>query len=325
MSGWSAWIALSFLGCVAGTWLARRYALGRNLLDQPGQRRNHEVATPRGGGVAIVAVLLAASAWMAMAWPGQRLQLAGFASGLALVAGIGWWDDHRPLSPWLRLAVHVVAGSFLAGFVFMQSGSWLGALVAWGLIVSMTNIWNFMDGINGLAASQAVLCMIPLAAILAGPWQWVCVAAMAAILGFLPFNFPRARIFLGDVGSGALGFVLAWLLVAAFAAAESPWPLLMPFAAFLVDAGLTLLSRVLNGERWWTPHSQHLYQQLLHCAYGHAGVTSAYGIFTIIAVGLCWFSMPSAWSGVWAITWFVFTSLVWWVMRNGCAKHMRQQ
>lgn len=324
MPEWAAWIALPLLAAAAGTWLARRYALRRNLLDQPGLRRNHQVATPRGGGVAIVAVLLAACAWLAVAWPEQRLPLAGFATGLALVAGIGWWDDHRPLSPWLRLAVHMLAGAFLAAVVLMQGGSWLAAVLAWGLAVSMTNIWNFMDGINGLAASQAALCLLPLAIVLGGPWQLLCLAAMSAIVGFLPFNFPRARIFLGDVGSGALGFALAWMLAEGFIASASPWPLLMPFAAFFVDAGLTLLSRLLKGEQWWKPHSQHVYQRLLQCGHGHPGVTSWYGAFTIAAVGLCWLSMHATGNRGWVVAWFIFTSVAWWVVRNGCAKHIGQ-
>src|SRR5687768_14092488 len=105
----TVWLALfSAIGAI-GTWLARTYAVQRNLVDHPGERRSHSAATPRGGGIAVVAALLVATLALAMRDPLRAMQLVGFALGLTLVAGIGWWDDHRPLPAWLRLGVHAIA------------------------------------------------------------------------------------------------------------------------------------------------------------------------------------------------------------------------
>lgn len=138
----------------------------------------------------------------------------GFLPGLLIVAGIGWWDDHKPLSPWLRLVVQGVAALALAAGAGWESGQWLPALLAFGAAMVLVNVWNFMDGINGLASGQAALAALGYAALLTGEWHWLALALLAGCVGFLPFNFPRARIFLGDVGSGALGYVLAALLAA---------------------------------------------------------------------------------------------------------------
>lgn len=284
----AAWLGLHFAIGALGTWIARRYALRARLIDQPGERRSHAVATPRGGGIAIVvAMLVAAGAWIASV-PQQAALPASFALGLAMVAGIGAVDDHRPLSPWLRLAVHALAALALAGGFYVVYGNpWLAA-AAFALAVGLTNAWNFMDGIDGLAASQAALLAGGAALFLHGPAQALALATCAACCGFLPFNFPRARIFLGDVGSGALGYAAAALCVAVAAAGSPGWPLgLLPLSAFLVDAALTLVRRMLGGERWWTPHVTHAYQIRARRG-GHVPVTLLYGLWTAIAVTLWW-------------------------------------
>ncbi|MGO4260593.1 lipopolysaccharide biosynthesis protein [Lysobacter sp. TAB13] len=284
-----SWIAIFAALGAAGTWLARAYALSRNMVDEPGERRSHAVATPRGGGIAIVAALLVAAIALSLRFPSYAPKALAFGLGLSLVAAIGWVDDHRPLSPWLRLGVHALAAALLA-FVLWHGGSpnWL-VLAAFVLAVGLTNVWNFMDGINGLAASQTVLVALAVAWMGGGEvWRWLALALLAASLGFLPFNFPRARIFMGDVGSGAIGFAVAGLIVLGADAAR-PWRgmtlalLLIPLAAFMVDSSLTLLRRVGRGERWWTPHTQHAYQVWAR-RIGHARVTFAYAVFTGLAV-----------------------------------------
>ncbi|WP_236493201.1 MraY family glycosyltransferase [Xanthomonas massiliensis] len=280
-----AWIALAGIASAAGTWLARRYALARQLLDEPGERRSHQVPTPRGGGAAIVAVMLAVAAGLLVRASGAEAALLGsFVLALALVAGIGAWDDHRPLSPWLRLAVHGLAGALLGGALWWAGApAWLavaGALLVPGLV----NVWNFMDGINGLAASQALLCAGLFASGLAGDWRLLAWVAAAACLGFLPFNFPRARIFLGDVGSGALGLVLAWLLAVLVLQRPGAWPSALALLPFLADAGFTLVRRMLRGEKWWQPHATHLYQRLARRHGSHVPVTLAYaGVTAVLA------------------------------------------
>ena len=117
------WLVLHFCIGVAGTWLARRYALKQALIDEPGERRSHSVATPRGGGIAIVISLLVAALALGIRQPPIAPLMLAFGTGLLLVAGIGWFDDHRPLSPWVRLAVHIFAAglfAFAVGDVFQS-------------------------------------------------------------------------------------------------------------------------------------------------------------------------------------------------------------
>lgn len=284
MPAWPIWLLLHAALAAGLTAWARRYALRRKLLDQPGERRSHAAATPRGGGIAIVAALLLASLWLGWSHPDQRAGFAGFASGLALVAGIGWLDDHRPLSPWVRLLVHVVAAGLLAAGLWRAGGAPWVVAAGFLLAVGLTNVWNFMDGIDGLAASQAGIVSAWLWLFLPSPWNWMALALMAASLGFLPFNFPKARIFLGDVGSGALGFALAALLAVGLGqgAPVSALSLALPLTAFLVDAAFTLAWRMLNRQRWWTPHVEHAYQRWAR-RWGHVRVTSGYALVTLVA------------------------------------------
>lgn len=288
---WTAlWMASCFGVALAATLMARRYALRRALIDAPGERRSHHAPTPRGGGIAIAIVVLAAMAVLAVRDPGQRGVLVAGGAGLLLVAGIGWIDDHRSLSARLRLAVHGLAAALLAVAVYLRGGDLASALAAWALAVVLVNVWNFMDGIDGIATTQAAVVALAYAWMAPdGSTRWLALAAAAACCGFLPCNFPRARIFLGDVGSGALGFILA-LLVAMLAgqgrASLPGWALLLPASAFLVDASLTLAARIIRGERWWTAHVGHAYQAWARMAGGHRGVTIAYAGWAMASTGI---------------------------------------
>lgn len=318
--GLGAWVAILFLLALAGTWAVRRYALARNLLDHPAERRSHRVATPRGGGLSIVAAMLVALLLLAWMNPGDRGLLLAAAGGLALVAGAGWIDDHRPLSAGLRLAIHLASAVLVSGAVLLSGhGAW-SAVVALLAVPVLVNVWNFMDGIDGLAASQAAIAAAAYAlsgadaATTALAW-----ALVAACCGFLPFNFPKARIFLGDVGSGALGYLLAFLLVwvsirNARGVTESELPLmLLPLAAFLVDASLTLSRRILLGEQWWKPHVQHAYQQLACRLGAHWPVTMAYAVWSVLAGGLLLVAtvQPFVIKLTIVASWLLASSLVW--------------
>ncbi|WP_425603243.1 lipopolysaccharide biosynthesis protein [Luteimonas endophytica] len=288
-----AWSCAQVALAAAGTCLARRYALRRRLLDHPGERRSHRVATPRGGGVAIVACLLVTALALSWWYPGERMLLLAGGAGLLLVAAVGWIDDHRALSAGLRLAMHAVAGLLLGAAVLHAGHGPL--LAASGVLATLVlvNVWNFMDGIDGLAASQGAIAAIGYGVLAsAGPEGGAAVVLAfslgAACLGFLPFNFPRAAIFLGDVGSGALGLALAWLLVLLAPRLEqgpAHWALLLlPLSAFLVDAALTLGTRMLRREAWWRPHVQHAYQCWARRIGRHPPVTLAYAAWSGAAV-----------------------------------------
>lgn len=310
-----SWMLLHFAMAVAGTWLAIRYAVKRKLLDQPGERRSHVMATPRGGGIAIVAAVLLGIAWLAAIHPEHAWPLASCALGLILVAGIGWVDDHAALPAWPRLLVQAVAASMVAWAIHQATAVMLDAVFAFALVMVMVNVWNFMDGIDGLAASQAAIAAAGLALVLgAGPWAWLGAGLFAATAGFLPFNFPKARVFLGDVGSGALGYLLALLILAAYIGHRDQWAfLLLPVSVFLIDAGFTLAMRMLHRERWWEPHVQHAYQSWSRRVGSHVPVTMAYAVSSLFAVTLmvfavrwplpllqwvCW-----AWYGVLVLAW----------------------
>ena len=327
----TVWLALFFAIGVIGTWLARAYAVQRNLLDQPGERRSHGVATPRGGGISIVLVLLIAALALALRDPARALLWAGFALALLLVAGIGWWDDHRPLPAWLRLGVHAIAAFVLAMLVLAAYGDAGLALGAFVLAVVLTNVWNFMDGINGLATSQAVLVAAGYACALSGSaWAWLGWALMAACLGFLPFNFPRARIFLGDVGRGSLGFAIAALAIAVVGEGALDWRLaLVPPSAFIVDAGLTLARRILRGERWWTAHAQHAYQVWARDGGSHVPVTLAYAAWTGLGLLLV-AGMPvapgSSLTLPAVLAWYMSGAFFWWCLqRRGAGNRQDDQ
>lgn len=286
MLSWSSGLAVFFSIGVAGTWLARRYAMRHQLLDHPGERRSHDTITPRGGGIAIVAALLVAIASLGLLDPNRAALFSAIGLGLVLVAGVGWADDHRPLSPWWRLGAHAAASLLLAWGVWHDGGGVAMAACAFALAMILVNVWNFMDGIDGLAASQALLVAVGYALLSRdGTVTWLAMALAAACAGFLPFNLPRARIFLGDVGSGSLGYALT---VLAILLARADWArapaLLLPLSAFLIDASLTLVTRIARRERWWLPHTQHAYQRWAQRTRRHAPVTLAYAGWTMVGI-----------------------------------------
>ena len=322
------WCALFAAIAAAGTWAARVYALRRRLLDQPGERRSHATATPRGGGIAISIAMLVAIIAMTVRQPGEVVLLVCAGFGLLLVAGIGWLDDHRPLSPWSRLAVHVVASGWLMTGFYLSGRSPEVSIAVFMLSLSLVNIWNFMDGIDGLASTQAIL------AASAFSWlSWLAGAAVAvhlglafiaAVFGFLPFNFPKARIFLGDVGSGTLGFMLALLAGCALDGLRPvAWPLLLlPLGAFLLDAGLTLTTRMLRGERWWTAHVEHAYQRWARRTGSHVRVTMCYAVWTLSGcTAMVWLSGGDG-SGIVmsAVLWVVSGCALWLWLRGQAAR-----
>ncbi|MEE4297826.1 MAG: glycosyltransferase family 4 protein [Pseudomonadales bacterium] len=291
-------LLIACAGAVAvlvGTGLVRRYALARDLLDHPNARAAHEIPTPRGGGLAMVLVIvlgLLAGAALGLAPRSLALAVAG---GGGMVAAIGFLDDHGDVAARWRLLVHVLA----CGLAIVLLGPVRdlelpgGALslgpfaTALSLLagVSLVNFYNFMDGIDGIAGSELVcfsaglLILVGAEGVLALP-AWLGVAAGAA---FLAWNWPPARIFMGDVGSGFLGFYLGTLLLAGVASgATSLWGPLLLLGVFVVDALVTLLVRAATGQRVSEAHSTHTFQHLAR-RFGHRAVTLA-----TCAVNLCW-------------------------------------
>lgn len=289
--GWSVlpWLfgCLGFLASLALAAAWRQHALRRQWLDQPGERRLHAAPTPRGGGIAVAAVLLAAT-------PGLGEGGALVAIGLLVTAGAGLIDDLRPLRALPKLGLQCVGALPLALAWPLAPdllGSVGGVVSAWLLALVLVNFWNFLDGSNGMAATQGLLVGAA-ALLMAGagsPEGWLGLAMVAGCLGFLPFNLPRARLFLGDVGSFALGYGVAAMLLMAMARDEGSalrW-LLLP-SVVLLDAGLTLVGRLWRRERFWLAHREHFYQRAILHGWTHGGACAAYAAWTAVAAAATW-------------------------------------
>lgn len=297
----------------------RRYALHTHMLDLPGQRRNHSQPTPRGGGVGVLSgallpipvLLLSGQAISGGLW------LGAYVSGAVLVALVGWLDDRRGLSAAIRLFVHMLAATLVVLAIqaqFQAEVSGLALLAMWVLLVALCNIWNFMDGINGIAGSQATLVAGALALLLypQQPWSATALALACASAAFLPFNLPRARIFLGDVGSATMGFMLAALMAVAIASGRLQWPMaLVLVSAFVIDGVLTLGWRVVRGKRWWQAHREHTYQWLVRSGLAHWQVTALYGVWTLAAIALLALAPRDKWAMPAALGWLFFGAACW--------------
>lgn len=276
----------------------RYVALARGLIDVPNARSSHIAPTPRGGGVAIVIAFLLAA--LSLAWLGQlpATYLFAFLGSGLLVGGIGWVDDHRHVSALWRLLVHFSAAAWglawlgglppLVAFGANLDLGWAGDALAAVYVVWLLNLYNFMDGIDGIAAVEAVtvclsgLLINRLATSPSEAWAAAPVLAAAAA-GFLPWNFPRARIFMGDAGSGFIGIAIALLsLAAARAAPELFWGWLILLGAFIVDATVTVIRRLLRGEAVYEAHRSHAYQHTTRKVGSHPPVTLAVGIINLM-------------------------------------------
>jgi Fuc2NAc and GlcNAc transferase len=232
---------MSFLLTGLATWYAGR----RGLIDLPGERHSHTVATPRGGGAGLTLTLLLFSLLAFSGDGGFWLHCA--LPGFAILSLLGWWDDHASLSAQFRFFIQLAVSLYLIA-CSVHSG-WLGGvlqLACAGLfLLWMTNLYNFMDGSNGMAGVQGVFAGMVLACLFeqAGDRQSALAAALlaACCLGFLPWNLGRARVFMGDTGSLALGFALGTLLIYGVASEAFGVPVaLMVMLVFLTDGTLTL-------------------------------------------------------------------------------------
>jgi Fuc2NAc and GlcNAc transferase len=281
------------------TGLVRRLAISRGLLDLPNFRSSHSTPTPRGGGLAIVSATVVAVVVLACIGRISHGLSVAVVGGGCLVAAIGFIDDRRPVPARIRLPVHIIAAVWAVIWVgppstllFGQHAihlGWSGPVLTILGIVWTLNLFNFMDGIDGIAASEAVFVSWAAAilVLLAGGSPSVAATALAfgsACGGFLLLNWPPAKIFMGDVGSGYLGYVISVLaLEASRGSPESLWTWLILGGVFFVDATLTLVRRLLRGERVYQAHRSHAYQWLARRWRSHKSVT-----MTVMATNLLW-------------------------------------
>lgn len=291
--------AAVFAATLAGTGALVAILNRRAILDRPNPRSSHQVPTPRGGGIAVMGALLPAWALIALLAPqsapeGAPLAVAAAPMPVFLVllcalalAAVSWLDDLKGLSPLERLLLQFAAVA--VGLSTLPGDASGEALVFQGLLppladraaaafawVWFLNLFNFMDGIDGITGVEAgsIGAGIFLLALVTGSgadWGLYGLATLAAAVGFLRWNWHPARIFLGDVGSVPLGFLLGWLLLGLAATGQWAAALILPLY-YLADATITLLRRLLRGERVWQAHAEHFYQHAVRKGLHHGSV-----------------------------------------------------
>lgn len=268
---------IAFLLSCFLTYLIRHYALQKSLLDIPNERSSHAIPTPRGGGLSVVIVFL--SSLFAL----KQFELIELANiklyslifSCLLVAGIGFWDDHQHIPARWRLAVHVIA--ILIVLLFLPelpslpffglsiNLSFLGLFFYTGALVWLLNLYNFMDGIDGIASLESISVSLSVALLLflQGDSQWgmVLIVLAVCVAGFMVWNWSPAKIFMGDACSGFLGLTLGILaLMTTLNGSINLWSWIILLAVFITDASFTLSRRFLNGEKWYEAHCCHAYQ-----------------------------------------------------------------
>lgn len=281
-----ALIPLTAVIAWCGAGLARRYAVRRRMLDAPGERRSHKGQVPRGGGIGVLAGLLFVVGLLGWRNALTFEEAAAIGGGLLIVGLTGWLDDHRPIPIPVRLSAHLLAAAWLlwwlGGLASLNVGFTVTlGLVGYGLsavgVVWLINLYNFMDGIDSFASVQGLFAGTVMGAWLALAGETGLAAlgfgVAAACAGFLPWNLPPAKLFLGDVGSTSLGFLFAAVALRGEQAGAMPLAVaVLILGLFVFDATFTLIARMARRARWYTPHREHAYQYMVRAGWGHARV-----------------------------------------------------
>lgn len=288
-------IAVSALAVFIGTRGLLPVLTRRAILDLPNERSSHETPTPKGGGLILVPVILLSWVIIGVQQDFPPFLIWGLSGAALALAALSWMDDLKGLSPAVRLLIQIAGVVFVltmqpdAGFYFQgllppQADTFMaGVLWVWFI-----NLFNFMDGIDGITGVESLILGGGVFLIGGEPALLGLIVA-GAMLGFLKWNWHPAKLFMGDVGSVPLGFLLGWLLLDL--AARGYWvaALILP-GYYLADSGITLVRRALKGEKVWLPHRQHFYQQAVQRGLSHARV-SLYVLFVgILLVALAWFA-----------------------------------
>lgn len=283
----------------------RRYALARSIIDVPNARSSHSVPTPRGGGVAIVLAFLLALPFLGWSHAVPYSALIAIGGSGGLIAVIGFMDDHGHIAARWRLLGHFGAAAWalfwmgglpsISLFGFSVDLAWLGTFLAAVYLVWMLNLYNFMDGIDGIASVEAIsvclcACLLYWLSGLEGLISLPLLLAMA-VAGLLVWNFPPAKIFMGDAGSGFLGIALGVMSIqAAWVSSQLLWAWLILLGVFIVDATFTLIRRLVRGDKVYEAHRSHAYQFASRRFGKHLPVTlgvAAINFFWLLPVALC--------------------------------------
>jgi Fuc2NAc and GlcNAc transferase len=290
-------LLVSSVASVGLTRMVRSYARAHAVLDVPNDRSLHAEPTPRGGGLAIAATFLVGATVLSISGLVSGDVVVALLGGGAMVVVVGWIDDRRGLPAFARVAAHAAAAAWalmwLGGVDRLQLGDHvlnLGAAGSLGAVVGIVwwiNLYNFMDGIDGIAGGHALTVGIGAAVLMTAmhgsAFAILPVLLAGAAAGFLVLNWEPASVFMGDAGSGFLGFAFAVLAVASERAGALPiayWVLLS--GVFVFDSTVTLLRRVLRGESWYTAHRRHAYQRLVSLGYPHASVAGGVVLINVL-------------------------------------------
>lgn len=298
------------LGCsLLLTGLVRQYALTRQIIDIPNERSSHTFSTPRGGGASIVISFSIALCILLFLDKLDLKLFVPFVVGGLLVGLIGFVDDHRHIPAGWRIIVHFIAAlcaifwlTYFHSIEHIEHVILIDLLLKTAfvlIIVWLLNLYNFMDGIDGIASIEAITTAGAAAFIIyftssslsdAQEYIFVLILLLVSVSGFLVWNWPPAKIFMGDVGSGFLGYIFALFTI--YTTVENImtiWSWFILLGVFIVDATYTLLKRYLKGETWYKAHCSHAYQHAAQKWNSHLKVT-----MTVMGINLIWL-FPLAW------------------------------
>jgi UDP-N-acetylmuramyl pentapeptide phosphotransferase/UDP-N-acetylglucosamine-1-phosphate transferase len=301
---------LGFLLSLGGTWWVLGWLRRRAILDLPNDRSSHQTPTPRGGGVGLLAGLI--PAWLLL-YPLVRIEdraaFLAVTAGALILAVVSFLDDRRGLPPLPRLAAQILIVASVLSLTPTENLAFQGLFPLWldrcatGFVwLWFVNLFNFMDGIDGIAGVEAasVGAGVALVAWLSGPYLSVGLglAVAGAALGFLVWNWCPAKLFMGDVGSIPLGLIIGWLLI--LAAFDGAWvaAVILPLY-YWADATITLLRRAAKGEKVWRAHRSHFYQRATQAGSSHAAVATSVLTTNLGLVAICAFvGLDHPWIGI---------------------------
>ena len=281
------------------------------MWDQPNERSSHQKPVLRGGGLAVVLVL----ALVIIGWvhPENSTLAFGWLGALLLLGWVNFLDDRGHVAKRIRLLAQIIAVATL--MVALGFSPALGLGIGF-LLLSFVNFVNFIDGINGLAAGQ--LLLIAAGAALFYSWQTgkftgahfvLAVAFAGALAGFLPMNFPKPKMFLGDTGSVLLGFSCGVMIIWMCLDQPRMWLCLFPLCSyFFLEGGVTLVRRIIAGEKWWLPHREHFFHRLIRSGWSHSKTTMVIWMVQVALTLVLWRALAVEAS----VLWFWLAPLVAW-------------